>query len=278
MLYGTLNSSATGFTSAAASSEVLLRTVSLLEEFCQFLQLEPGPDLEVECLMRAAVIADVSFPTVCFQICAEMIVLCEEVTVVGLQTVSELVIRADVQQVLDAVVNAIKDTTGATAQTIAKEICTEIIERMLASCTTRDSSTVLNISQSDVSDEFAVPLTLDMNDEPLLRTEIAVEIVEITLDAAAGAAESYSSSAITHAHASLHLSQASVARSNVATSTTEMHPSCSLPLLENHRIKPSSERTGTQDDTALPTDHLVEVQNSHSQTQMPQTGTEQSDR
>jgi hypothetical protein len=268
MLRGTFNSSVTGFTSAAASSEVLLRTVSLLEEFCQFLQLEPGPDLEVECLMRAAVIADISFPTVCFQICAEMIELCEEVTVVGLQTVSELVIRADVQQVLDTVVNAINDTTGPTAQTIAKEICSEIIERMLASCTTRDSPTLLNISQSDVSDEFVVPLTLNMNDEPFLHTEMAVEIIEITLEETAAAAES--AAAIADAPVSLHLSQATVAGSNVAALTTEMHRSCSPPLFEdNTTLNRGSERTGHEGTG----NQAVAVQLLHSQT-VSQAGTE----
>jgi hypothetical protein len=268
MLRGTSYSSATGFTSVAASSELLLRTVSLLEEFFQFLQLGPGSDLEVECLMRAAVIADVGFPAVCFQICAEMIELCEEITVVGLQTVSELVIRTDVQHILDTVVNEIDDTSRPTAQTIAKEICIEIIERMLASCTTRDSPILINIPQSDVSDEFVVPLTLDMNDEPFLHTEMVVEIVEITFDTAAAAAESNASKAITDASASLHLSQASVVRSNVAASCSEL-------LLEDPTtLKPGSELTGTQVGTANFIPQAIDVQHLHSQ---PQAGTEQPD-
>jgi hypothetical protein len=266
MLRGTSYSSATDPTSPAASSELLLRTVSLLEEFCQFLQLEPGPDLEVECLMRAAVIADASFPTVYFQICAEMIELCEEVTVVGLQTVSELVIRADVQQVLDTIVNAINDTTGPTAQTIAKEICTEIIERMLASCTTRDSPFILNISQSDVSDEFVVPLTLDMNDEPVLHTEMAVEIIQITLEETAAAAECATASEIADAPVSLHLSQATVAGSNVAALTTETHRSCSPPLFEDSTtLNRGSEPTGTVDGAAECINQAAKAQLPHTQ-------------
>jgi hypothetical protein len=216
--------------------------------------------------MRAAVIADTSFPTVCFQICAEMIELCEEVTVVGLQTVSELVILADVQQVLDTIVNAINDTTGPTAQTIAKEICTEIIERMLASCTTRDSPFILNISQSDVSDEFVVPLTLDMNDEPVLHTETAVEIIQITLEDTAAAAESATASEIADAPVSLHLSQATVAGSNVAALTTEMHRSCSPPLFEDSTtLNRGSEPTGTVDGAANCINQAAKVQLPHSQ-------------
>jgi hypothetical protein len=271
MLRGTSYSSATGFTSVAASSELLLRTVSLLEEFCQFLQLGLGSDLEVECLMRAAVIADVGFPAVCFQICAEMIELCEEITVVGLQTVSELVIRTDVQHILDTVVNEIDDTSRPTAQTIATEICIEIIEQMLASCTTRDSPILINIPQSDVSDEFVVPLTLDMNDEPFLHTEMVVEIVEITFVTAAVAAESATASAIADAPVSLHLSQATVARSNVAAS-------CSVPLLENPTaIKPGFEPTGTQVGAENCIIQAIEVQDLHSQLRTTQAGTEQLD-
>jgi hypothetical protein len=272
MLRGTSYSSAAASISAAASSELLLRTVSLLQEFCQLLQLAPGSDLELECLIRAAVIADVSLPSVWFQICADMIELCEEVTVVGLQTMYELVIRTDVQLILDTVVNEIDETTRPTAQTIAKEICTEIIERMLASCTTRDSPTLMNISQSDVSDEFVVPLTLDMNDEPFLHTGMVVEIVEITLDTAAAAAESNASSAIADAPASLHLSQATVTGSNVAAS-------CSVPLLDDTTIhKTGSEPTGTQVGPADCIRQAIDVQHLHSQLRTTQAGTEQPDR
>jgi hypothetical protein len=266
MLRGISYSSPKGSTSPAASWELLLRTVSILEEFCQLLQLEPGSDLEVECLMRAAVIADVSLPAVWFQICAEMIDLCEEVTVVRLQMMSELVIHADVQQILDTIVNEIDDTTRPTAHTIAKEICTEIIERMLASCTTRDSPTILNISQSDASDEFVVPLTLDMNDEPVLHTEMAVELIQITLEETAAAAESAASSAIADAPVSLHLSQATVAGSNVAALTTEMRRSCSLPLFEDcTTLNRGSEPTGTVDGAAECINQAIEVHLPHSQ-------------
>jgi hypothetical protein len=261
MLRGTSYSSPTGFTSPAASSELLLRSVSILEEFCQLLQLEPGSDLEVEGLMRAVVIADLSLPAEWVEICAEMIELCEEVTVVGLQTVSGLVIRADVQQVLDAVVNVIDDTARPTAQAIAKEICTDIIERMLASCTTQDCPTGLIKSQSDVSNvsgEFVVPLTLDMNDEPVVHTEMVVEIVEVVSESAGVAADAYVC-ALHHA-----VSDAPASYDNGPTSHQE----------DVHVTQPHAQRTSSQDDATRCILQMITVQHSQPTIRLCPTGTE----